>query len=90
MQCYNTTDRNKLIENRKSDDTMDSAKKVRMLMAACDINASKLAELTGISQSNMSKKLKNNNFSVEDLEKIGNALGVKFEGYFIFDNGDKI
>lgn len=69
---------------------MDSAKKVRMLMAACDVNASKLAELTGISQSNMSKKLKGNNFSIEDLEKIAEVLGVKFEGHFVFENGDKI
>lgn len=69
---------------------MDASKKVRMLMANNDLTASKLAEMAGMTQSNLSKKLKSNSFSVNDLNKIAEAAGVKFEGFFVLDDGTKI
>lgn len=69
---------------------MNTSKKVKMLMIEFDITASKLADLIGMSQPNLSKKLKNNSLSVDDLRKISEALGIELEINFILKNGDKI
>lgn len=69
---------------------MDSSKKVRILMATHNITATELAKRTKISQSNLSKKLKNNSFSIDDLEKIAEAVDAEYEGFFTLKNGDKI
>ena len=69
---------------------MDAAKKVRMLMASEDITGSKLAEMAGMTQSNLSKKLKSNSFSVSDMNKIAEGVGAEFEGFFVLKDGNKI
>ena len=69
---------------------MDTTKKVKKLLVEFDITATQLAEMIGTSQPNLSKKMKNNSLSVEDLENIAKALNVKFELNFELDNGDKI
>lgn len=69
---------------------MDAAKKVRVLMANHNLTGSKMAEMAGMTQSNLSKKLKNNSFSVNDMNKIAEAVGAKFEGFFILEDGSEI
>lgn len=69
---------------------MDTTKKVKKLLVEFDITATQLAEMIGTSQPNLSKKMKNNSLSVEDLENIAKALNVKFELNFELDNGDII
>lgn len=69
---------------------MDAAKKVRMLMANHNLTASKLSEIAGFTQSNFSKKLKTNSFSLEDLDKIAAAVDAKFEFFFFLEDGSKI
>lgn len=69
---------------------MDTTKKVKKLLVEFDLTATQLAEMIGTSQPNLSKKMKNNSLSVEDLENIAKALNVKFELNFELDNGDKI
>lgn len=69
---------------------MDTTKKVKKLLVEFDITATQLAEMIGTSQPNLSKKMKNNSLSVEDLENIAKALNVKFELNFELKNGDKI
>ena len=69
---------------------MDAAKKVRLLMAEHNITATKLAEIAGMTQSNLSKKLKSNSFSVADMNRIAEAVGGNFEGYFVLKDGSKI
>ena len=69
---------------------MDAAKKVRMLMANNNLTASKLAEMAGMTQSNLSKKLKSNTFSVNDMNRIAECVGAKFEGFFKLEDGTKV
>lgn len=69
---------------------MDTTKKVKKLLVEFDLTATQLAEMIGTSQPNLSKKMKNNSLSVEDLENIAKALNVKFELNFELENGDKI
>ncbi|AHN22027.1 helix-turn-helix domain-containing protein [Lysinibacillus varians] len=69
---------------------MGMATKIKMLMAAKDLNITQLAEKMGTSQSNLSKKLKRDNFSEKELQEIADILGIKFEAHFVLEDGTKI
>lgn len=69
---------------------MDISKKVKMLLVEFDITATELAKKMGTSQPNLSKKMKNNSWSIADLEKIAEVLEIKFEVFFFLKNGNKI
>lgn len=69
---------------------MGMSKKIKVLLAEKEITISELAAKIGTTQPNLSNKLNRDNFSEKDLIKIAEALNVKFEGFFIFENGDKI
>lgn len=69
---------------------MDITKKVKRLLVEADMNATQLAEKIETTQSNLSRKMKNESYSVSDLIKITEALGVKLEINFIMEDGTKI
>lgn len=69
---------------------MGMAEKIRMLLAKEDKNLTELAELLGTSQPNLWKKMKRDNFSEKELVEIAEALGVKFEANFVYEDGTKI
>jgi hypothetical protein len=46
--------------------------------------------MIGTSRQNLTNKLNQDNFSEQELIETAIALECKFEGFFIFDNGDKI
>jgi len=54
------------------------------------ITYSELAEKIGTSNQNLSNKLSRDNFSEQELHKIAEAFGCQYEGFFIFDDGEKI
>lgn len=64
--------------------------KLRILIKRRKVTISELATLIETSNQNLSNKLARDNFSEKELQQIAEALGCKFEGYFIFDDGDKI
>jgi len=66
------------------------AEKIRMLLAKENKNLTELAELLGTSQPNLWKKMKRDNFSEKELIEIAEALGVKFEANFVYEDGTKI
>ena len=63
------------------------AKKIKLLMVERDVTAAKLAEMLGTSQSNISNKLKRDNFSEKELEDIAKALEAKYEAHFVIEDG---
>ena len=65
------------------------AKKIKLLMVERDVTAAKLAEMLGTSQSNISNKLKRDNFSEKELEDIAKALEAKYEAHFVLEDGRK-
>lgn len=69
---------------------MELTKKVKRLIIEVDMNASQLAEKIGTSQSNLSQKMKNESYNVQDLAKIAEATGTKLEINFIMEDGTKI
>lgn len=64
--------------------------KIRILIKRKKTTISELAFLIGTTNQNLSNKLTRDNFSEQELHKIAEAFGCRFEGFFIFDNGDKI
>lgn len=56
---------------------MNITKKIKMLLVEKDMTATQLADAMGTTQSNLSKKMKNESYSVSDLEKIAEVLDLK-------------
>lgn len=69
---------------------MGMTEKIRVVLVKKKMTISELAEELGTSQSNLSKKMQRDNFTEKDLINIAETLGVKYEGFFILENGDKI
>lgn len=67
------------------------AKKINMLLIEMDITKQELARRLGTTPSNLSGKLKRDNFSESELQEIAKACGAAFEGSFtIINTGKKI
>lgn len=69
---------------------MELTKKVKRLIVEMDLNATQLADKIGTSQSNLSQKMKNESYSVQDLIKIAEATNSKLEINFVLEDGTKI
>lgn len=69
---------------------MDISKKIKKLLVEKGFTATQLAKEIGISQPYVSKKMANNDWSINDLEKIAKAMDVEFEANFILKDGEKI
>ena len=66
------------------------AKKINMLLIEMDITKQEHAQRLGTTPSNISGKLKRDNFSEAELQEIANACGATFEGNFITSTGKQI
>lgn len=69
---------------------MGFSEKIRYALIKQKMNLGELADKTGQSRQNLSNKLKRDKFTTQELEEIAAALGIAFEGYFIFPDGTKI
>lgn len=56
---------------------MNITKKIKLLLVENEMTATQLAEKIGTTQSNLSKKMKNENYTVSDLEKIAEELNME-------------
>lgn len=66
------------------------SEKIRILIKRKKTTITELASVIGTTNQNLSNKLTRDNFSEKELQQIAEALGCRFEGFFIFDDGDKI
>lgn len=66
------------------------SEKIRILIKRKNMTISELAALIGTSNQNLSNKLTRDNFSEKELHEIAKVLACRFEGFFIFDNGEQI
>ena len=64
--------------------------KISMAIAYKGTSQAAIARKMGTTPSNFSQKLKKETFTVEELEKIANALGGKYYFGFEFPDGTKI
>lgn len=65
------------------------AKKINVLLIETDINKQELADKLNTTPSNLSGKLKRDNFSEKELQDIAKACGATFEGNFIITSTGK-
>lgn len=66
------------------------SEKIRILIKRKKMTITELASIIGTTNQNLSNKLTRDNFSEKELQQIAEALGCRFEGFFIFEDGDKI
>lgn len=70
---------------------MSMSEKIRIALVKRKISITELAAKLGTSQSNLSNKLKRDNFSEKELNQIADILNCDFKGIFIMrDTGEKI
>lgn len=68
---------------------MDLAEKIKLVMIKQKMTQVELAEKTGQRQSNLSAKLKANDFKYSEYEKLVKALGCELEVWIKLPNGEK-
>lgn len=65
------------------------SEKIRLVLAKRNKSKAWLAEQLGWSTSNFYNKLKRDRFTTEELEKMADVLGCKFEAFFIFEDTEE-
>lgn len=66
------------------------SEKIRILLKRKKMTITELASLIETTNQNLSNKLTRDNFSEKELQQIAEALGCRFEGFFVFEDGDEI
>lgn len=66
------------------------SEKIRIVLKRKKMTVVELADKLDTSSQNLSNKLTRDNFTEQELHRIAQALGCRFEGYFIFKNNEKI
>ncbi len=69
---------------------LSMGEKVRILLRRKKITIAALADMVGSSRQNLTNKLNRDNFTEKELQEIAEALGCRFEGFFIFEDEEKI
>jgi transcriptional regulator with XRE-family HTH domain len=69
---------------------VNTERKIKMLLAALGVSQSELARKMGDSPQNLGVKIKRNTANPEYLQKVADALGVKFIYYFELPDGTRI
>lgn len=69
---------------------MTLEQKISMALAYKQTSQAALARMVGQTPSNFNQKMKRGTFTVEELEKIGEALGAKYFFGFEFEDGTKV
>lgn len=70
---------------------MPMSEKIRITLIKRKISITELAASLNTSQSNLSNKLKRDNFSEKELKQIAEVLNCDFKGIFIMrDTGEEI
>lgn len=70
---------------------MSMSEKIRIALIKRKMSVTELAVAIGTSQSNLSNKLKRDNFSEKELNQIAEVLNCNFKGIFVLkDTGEEI
>ncbi|NLU10614.1 MAG: helix-turn-helix transcriptional regulator [Tepidanaerobacter acetatoxydans] len=69
---------------------MSVSEQLKILCVKLDISVSELARLLGKSPQAFSQKMKRESFTVDELKKVAEAAGCKYEGSFIMPSGERV
>ena len=64
--------------------------KLRILLKRKNVTIVELSRRLGTSNQNLANKFKRDNFSMNELDAIAEALECEFEGYFVDEDGERI
>ncbi len=69
---------------------MTIEQKIKMALAYAGISQAELARRIGTTPSNLNQKIKRNTLTMEDMEKIAQAMGGQWKAEFDFPGGTVI
>jgi len=69
---------------------MTVAEQIKILCVRSGISEAELARRLGKSPQSFNSKMRRGTFSIADLEKVANAMGVEFERHFVLEDGERI
>ena len=75
---------------KEGDIIISTSEKLEIVLKRLDVNKKELAEKLGTPQSNLSKKMKYDNWRESDIKDICSALGIECEIVFKLKNGETI
>lgn len=70
--------------------TMSISEQIKILCVRMNISTAELSRRLGVSPQSFSAKLKRESFTISDLDKISEAVGVEFERHFVLNNGERV
>ena len=65
---------------------MTISKQIKVLCVRCNVSEAELARRLGKSPQSFNSKMKRESFTMDELDKIAEALGVRFNREFILTN----
>lgn len=69
---------------------MTISEQIKVLCVRCNMSEAELARRLGKSPQSFNAKMKRESFTIDDLDKIAEAVGVEFKRNFILTNGEEI
>ena len=69
---------------------MTTTEQIKVLCVRTGVSLSELARRLGQSPQNFTAKLKRNTITQDELNRIADVLNVKYEQYFVLENGEQI
>lgn len=69
---------------------MTTSQKIRMALAYKNMKEAELARALGTFPQSLNRKMKSDKFTVQELERIAEALGATYVSEFQFPDGTKI
>lgn len=69
---------------------MTISEQIKVLCVRCNVSEAELARRLGKSPQSFNAKMKRESFTIDDLDKIAEAVGVEFKRNFILTNGEEI
>lgn len=69
---------------------MTTTEQIKVLCVRTGVSLSELARRLGQSPQNFTAKLKRNTITQDELNSIADVLNVKYEHYFVLENGEQI
>lgn len=78
------------IDSGQEEQHMTITEQIKVLCVRCSVSEAELARRLGKSPQSFNAKMKRESFTVDDLDRIAEVLGVEFNREFILANGEKI
>jgi len=69
---------------------MTVSEQLKVLAVRLHISLAEMARRCDMSPQNFNQRMQRGTFSADDLRGIAEKLGVKYEGYFVLEGGEKV